>query len=251
MENKSRHMIKLNSDLGESFGAWKMGLDEEVMPCIDQANIACGFHAGDPMVMLNTLQLAKQHGVSVGAHPSYPDQQGFGRRSMNCTMAEITAMLTYQIAAIEGMAKTVGLQIDYVKPHGALYNDMMKSHELRQTIMLTIADYSSDLKLMLQATGEQSNHMQEAQKAGISLIFEAFADRAYTDEGLLASRTLPGAVLSKEQTLDQVKQLVSTGEITTQNGKQLKLAVDSICVHGDNMTAVNAIKDIQQVVKGA
>ena len=141
--------MKLNCDLGESFGAWKMGLDDQVMPHIDMANIACGFHAGDPSVMANTLKLAKQHNVMIGAHPSYPDKQGFGRRSMNLSVAELTQCLHYQIAALDGMAKVQGLTLRYVKPHGALYNDMMTNQQLLTTVMGAVASYPANLKLMI------------------------------------------------------------------------------------------------------
>ena len=144
--------MKLNCDLGESFGAWKMGLDDCVMPHIDMANIACGFHAGDSDVIASTLALAKQNTVEIGAHPSYPDKQGFGRRSMTLTAQELSNCLHYQIAAIEGMAKLQGLTLSYVKPHGALYNDMMKDENLLLTVIKAIASYSPKLKLMIPAT---------------------------------------------------------------------------------------------------
>jgi len=144
--------LQLNCDLGESFGSWKMGLDEAVMPHIDQANIACGFHAGDPLVIQKTLELAKQNNVTVGAHPGYPDLVGFGRRSIKTDSAELKAMLLYQIAAMDGMAASAGLSLEYVKPHGAMYNDMMANDGLRKTIMETIADYHRPLILMLQST---------------------------------------------------------------------------------------------------
>ncbi len=127
--------MKLNCDLGESYGNWTMGLDTQVMPHIDQANIACGFHAGDPLVMLNTLKLAKQHNVSIGAHPSYPDLVGFGRRTMKCSTEELVALVLYQVAAIDGVAKSLGMNLDYVKPHGALYNDMMSDVQVRESIL--------------------------------------------------------------------------------------------------------------------
>ena len=131
--------LKLNCDLGESFGSWKMGLDDDVMPYLDQANIACGFHAGDAMVMKKTLLLAKQHNVTVGAHPSYPDLNGFGRHSMNIPAADLIALMQYQIAALTGMAANLGVTVTYVKPHGALYNDMMANGHIRSAVMQAIA----------------------------------------------------------------------------------------------------------------
>ena len=149
----------LNCDLGESYGSWTMGLDAEVMPHIDQANIACGFHGGDPVTMQMTLALAARHGVSVGAHPAYPDLVGFGRRSMNLSDAEIIACMHYQVAALEGMAKAQGLELAYVKPHGALYNDMMARADVRAAIMQAIASFHRRLPLMLQATPAAAQHV--------------------------------------------------------------------------------------------
>ena len=240
--------LKLNCDLGESFGSWKMGLDDQVMPHIDQANIACGFHAGDPLVLKKTLALAKQNDVTVGAHPGYPDLVGFGRRTMNCTNDEVAAMIQYQLAAIDGMAKSQGLSVKYVKPHGALYNDMMKNTELRQTIMAAIAAYHQPVALMIQSTPEAETHKAEATKAGIELLLEAFADRCYDDDGKLLARTREGAVHSKEKMIAQCKQLAETGTITTVSGNTLQLEVDSVCVHGDNMDGVNAIAEIRQLI---
>ena len=237
--------MKLNCDLGESFGAWQMGLDSEVMPHIDMANIACGFHGGDSDVMANTLALAKQHKVLIGAHPSYPDKQGFGRRSMALTAQELTNCLHYQIAAIEGMAKVQGLKLSYVKPHGALYNDMMANETILHTVMQAVASYSADLQLMILATAQADQHKQLAQQYQLTLILEAFADRQYTDEGLLVSRSLSGSVHDKSALLAQIKQLLATGCVTTRSGKQLPLHADSICVHGDNAAGIALIEEIK------
>ena len=242
--------MKLNCDLGESFGAWVMGQDAEVMPHIDMANVACGFHAGDADVMYQTLALAKENGVVVGAHPGYQDIPGFGRRSLKLDQQQLINAIVYQVGALTAMAKMHGLDVEYVKPHGAMYNDMMKNKPLRNAIMEAVSKYPSNLKLMLQATGKQAEHKLEAKSYNIELMFEAFADRAYTDEGLLVARSQPGAVLTKENTLSQITQLVRDSSINSTNGKLLKLQVDSICVHGDNLSAVEAIKDIQQIIKG-
>lgn len=241
--------LKLNCDLGESFGSWKMGLDEAVMPHIDQANIACGFHAGDPLVLQKTLKLAQQNGVTIGAHPGYPDLVGFGRRSMKVSAAELQAMLLYQIAAIDGMAASLGLELAYVKPHGAMYNDMMADAGIRQGVMAAIAQYHKPLRLMLQSTPQADVHQQEADEAGIELWYEIFADRCYADDGKLLARSLPGAVHSKEKMLAQVKQLQQSGTVTTVNGLQLKLRADTLCVHGDNMEGVNAIQEIRELIQ--
>jgi UPF0271 protein len=241
--------MKLNCDLGESFGAWTMGLDNEVMPHIDQANIACGFHAGDPLVMQKTLSLAKKSQVSVGAHPSYPDLVGFGRRSLACSSEEIIALIHYQVAALDGMATAQGVSIDYVKPHGALYNDMMKEPNVFEAILTALAQYPKKLALMLQATTDIEAYKDQANKFGLVIYSEAFADRCYDDEGRLLARSQPGAVLNKEDMLKQVKQLSGQGTVTTISGKVLKLSVDSICVHGDNIAGAQAIREIKELLR--
>ena len=186
----------LNCDLGESYGSWTMGLDAEVMPHIDQANVACGFHGGDPLTIRATLALAADHGVSVGAHPAYPDLVGFGRRSMALSEEEIIASLLYQVSALDGMAQSAGITLDYVKPHGALYNDMMAKAEVRKAIMRALVDFHRPLPLMLQATPDAGKHRDEAAELGLPLLFEAFADRCYDDDGKLLSRRQPGDAFS-------------------------------------------------------
>ena len=240
--------LLLNCDLGESFGAWKMGLDDQVMPFIDQANIACGFHAGDPIVMKKTLLSAKSHNVVVGAHPSYPDLAGFGRRSMNLPAVEIIAIVQYQIAALAGMAENIDMPITYVKPHGALYNDMMANGHIRSAVMEAIEGSHLPLAFMLQATPDAEIHRQEAEMFGLELIFEAFADRCYDDNGALLSRAKEGAVHSREKMLAQVSQLKNDGSVTTISGHRLELQADSLCVHGDNIDGVNAIEEIRQLI---
>ncbi|WP_102796332.1 5-oxoprolinase subunit PxpA [Bowmanella denitrificans] len=235
----------LNCDLGESFGNWKMGLDDEVMPYIDQANIACGFHAGDPDVMQRTLLQAKKHGVQIGAHPAYRDLQGFGRRSMSLHRQEIINLLHYQVGALAAMAEVQGMRLSYVKPHGALYNDMMAKTEVFDAVNEAMATFSQPLKLMLLAT-------QDAQKfqaaAKVELLFEAFADRRYQDNGQLTPRSHPDAVLDGEQTLQQVKLLVEEGVVITQSGKKLALHADTLCVHGDNAHAVAMVRQIRDIL---
>ncbi len=240
----------LNCDLGESYGSWTMGLDADVMPHIDQANIACGFHGGDPLTIRNTLQLAARHGVAVGAHPAYPDLVGFGRRSMALSGEEIIAALHYQVAALDGMASSAGLSIDYVKPHGALYNDMMANADVRLAIMRALAEYHRPLPLMLQATPQAEEHRQEAASLGLTLLFEAFADRCYDDDGRLLSRRLPGAVHDRDKMLQQVTQLSTQGSLTTVSGHTLALAADTLCVHGDNPEGVQAIREIRALLAG-
>ena len=240
----------LNCDLGESYGSWSMGMDEQVMPYIDQANIACGFHGGDPVTIFNTLRLAAEHSVSVGAHPAYPDLVGFGRRSMNLSREEIVSSVLYQVSALDGMSSSLGSPIAYVKPHGALYNDMMAKPNVRAAIMEAITAFHRPLVLMLQATPEATQIKDEATSLGLQLSFEAFADRGYDDDGKLLARSKPGAVHDREKMLAQVKQLKEHGTVTTVSGHSLLLEADTLCVHGDNLEAVRAIVEIRSLVDG-
>lgn len=218
------------------------------MPFIDMANVACGFHAGDPVVMQNTVSLARSHGVLIGAHPSYPDLQGFGRRSMQVPAEELMAMLHYQIAALEGIAKVQGAVVSYVKPHGALYNDMMKRPQIMQCVMQAIADYPTRLSLMIQATTAFERHLEEAGKLNVPLLFEAFADRRYQDDGSLTPRTEPGAVLDKTAMLAQAKRFIEDSTVITASNNKLSLKVDSLCVHGDNQEALEGVKAIRAML---
>jgi len=247
--------MKLNCDLGESYGNWQMGGDAQVMPYIDQANIACGFHAGDPLVIHKTLLLAKQHKISIGAHPSYPDLVGFGRRSMKCSEEEIIALMLYQISAIDGMAQSLGLTLDYVKPHGALYNDMMVDPKIMKAILTAIDRYQKNdnkgkvpLKLMIQATPEIEQHQKRASSFNIELLTEAFADRCYQDNGKLVSRNFEDAVHNAKKTLEQVRQLINHGTVITKSGKKLSINADSLCIHGDNGDSIKAIADIRALI---
>lgn len=239
----------LNCDLGESYGNWRLGHDARVMPHIDQANIACGFHAGDPLTLQRTLALAAEHGVSVGAHPAYPDLVGFGRRSMRVAPEELRALLHYQISALDGMAACAGLSLSYVKPHGALYNDMMADEALRQSIMQSVAEYHRPLALMLQATAESDRHRSEAQPLGLALLFEAFADRCYDDSGQLLGRHLPGAVHDSQRTLEQAQRLAQQGEVLSLSGRRLRLEADTLCVHGDNAEGIQVIEQIRRLLE--
>ncbi len=242
--------ILLNCDLGESYGSWSMGLDEKVMPYIDQANIACGFHAGDPLTIKKTLKLAGKHQVAITAHPSYPDLVGFGRRSMNLSKEELHSTIQYQIAALDGMARSQNLSVSSVKPHGALYNDMMRDEVIRKTVMQSVSEYHRPLKLVLLGSADNGAYLREAEKEDLELMFEAFADRAYSDLGKLVPRNESGAVHTQEKMLDQVRQLCKDGTVTTANNIVLPLQCDTLCVHGDNQTAVGSIRDIRKIVSG-
>ena len=244
--------MKLNCDMGEAFGTWKMGMDEQIMPYVDQANIACGFHASDPLTMSKTVALAKQHNVTIGAHPAYPDLVGFGRRNMDIAPTELKALIQYQVGALQGICKAHGTQVTYVKPHGALYNTMMADFSVLETVMQAVSELDPTLVLMVMAIPESDQVRALAEKYQLTLWFEAFSDRLYTNEGRLTPRKQSGAV---HQTFDlieqQVLQLSEQGALTTESGQLLAIQADTICVHGDGAHAVEAVQRIRQVVDGA
>ncbi len=247
--------IALNADIGESFGAWQMGADDLLMPHIDWANIACGFHASDPLTMLNTVKLAKQHEVVIGAHPAYPDLVGFGRRHMACKPDEITAMVQYQVGALQAIAAGQGTTVDYVKPHGALYNDMLSDGQTFDAVCAAVAamqqQRSEPLPLMIMATPENHAWQQRAETQGITLIFEGFADRAYDDNGRLRSRQFSDAVYQNdEQILEQGRRFSQGEAIVSITGKPLNIRIDSLCVHGDNPSAINTIEKLRTLIHG-
>lgn len=239
----------LNCDLGESFGAWTMGLDQEVMPLIDMANVACGFHASDPLIMHKTLTLAKQYGVKIGAHPAYPDLVGFGRRSMKCTKDELSTMIWYQIGALQGICRPLGLNVSYVKPHGAMNNDMMANNDQLRIIMAAVHAYDPNLPLMIPISNDYAEHQAIAAEIGLRLILEAFADRAYDDTGRLVSRAKPGAVHHDASIIvAQAESFAHKGGITSITGQWLDLPADSLCVHGDNAESVAAVARIREAL---
>lgn len=233
----------LNCDMGEHEEA---AIDQALMPYIDQASIACGRHAGNEAIMKRTLQLARHYQVAVGAHPSYDDREGFGRRSVACSEQQLNELITAQLADLNQLAASEGVVMRYVKPHGALYNDMMANTDIRQIILAAVAKFDQSLSVMMQATLDYEQHQYEADQWGVAVCFEAFADRAYADNGLLLARTQPNAVLSPKAMLEQVDRLCNTGAIKTVSGHSLKLKIDSLCVHGDNPAAVKTIAAIRE-----
>ena len=243
--------LLLNCDIGEGFGNWTMGLDAEVMPFIDCANVACGFHAGDPSTMRKTVGLALKHGVQVGAHPAYQDLQGFGRRSMAYTPEEIQDLLHYQIGALDGICRAQGGRVSYVKPHGAMYNDMMANPTQLRAVIQAVAAYG-DLPLMLMATRDNSAAKALGDEYGVILWFEAFADRGYDNKGHLMSRQLPGAVHHDAETIIQQALTIYRGDpLTANDGSPLVLQAKTLCVHGDNASSVAAVQRIREALKPA
>jgi UPF0271 protein len=241
--------LLLNADMGESFGPWVMGRDHEVMPHIDLANIACGFHASDPDVMRRTVRMAKDHQVSIGAHPAYPDLAGFGRRSMACSASEIENLVLYQLGALHGLCRAEGTGLRYVKPHGALYNDMAKTPEIFAAVSRAVKAFDPALPLMTLATRDTAAMQEQADQHGITLWFEAFADRAYSGEGLLVARSQPGAVHhDPELIVDQARRIATGQGLRASDGSDLVLRADTLCVHGDNKESIAAVRRIREIL---
>ena len=241
--------VDLNCDLGESFGNYTCGLDAEVIPHISSANVACGFHASDPLVMMKTVALAKQYGVSVGAHPGYPDLVGFGRRNMTVSPVELKAMVQYQIGALQAFCKAQGTVLQHVKPHGAMYNMAAKDRKLADAICEAIAEVDSSL-ILLGLSGSQM--LEAAKETGLPWTSEVFADRAYEDDGSLTPRALPGSVITdEEEAIARVLQMVQEGTVTARSGKTIPIQADSICLHGDGVKAVEFARRIRAELTAA
>ncbi|WP_338525814.1 5-oxoprolinase subunit PxpA [Pseudomonas batumici] len=241
--------LLLNCDIGESYGNWTMGLDAQVMPFIDCANVACGYHAGDPSIMRKTVTLALANDVRIGAHPAYPDLVGFGRRSMACTPQEIQDLLHYQIGALDGICRAQGARVSYVKPHGAMYNDMMANPEQLRAVIQAIAAYDRELPLMLLAMRDNSAAQALGDEYGVTLWFEAFADRAYDSAGRLVSRQLPGAVHHEPSLIVEQALTIARGDsLTASDGSALRLQAHTLCVHGDNASSVAAVQRIREAL---
>lgn len=234
--------IDLNSDLGESFGAWRMGNDAAMLDIVSSANVACGFHAGDPAGILQTLKAAKARGVAVGAHVSYPDLQGFGRRNMDIASDDLIADVIYQISALAGMAATVGTTVRYVKPHGALYNTIASDERQARDVITAIRAVNPELALVALAG---SPLVGWAREAGLRVIAEAFADRAYTPQGTLVSRREKGAVLhDAAEVAERMLRLVREGTVRAIDGSVARIEAQSICVHGDSDGALEMARAV-------
>lgn len=228
--------IDLNSDLGESFGQWQLGNDAAILPLVSSANVACGFHAGSPAHLLNTLKSAAIHHVTVGAHVSYPDLVGFGRRNMDISSDELTADVIYQIGALQGLAYAAGTEVRYVKPHGALYNTIAYNERQALAVIDAILAVNPGLPLVGLA-GSALLHL--AQQKGLKTVAEVFADRAYHSEGTLVSRQLAGAVIhDAERVAERMLQWVTEGGIISIEGDFTPIEAQSICVHGDTPEAI-------------
>ena len=234
--------IDLNCDLGESFGAYTIGMDEKVIPFITSANVACGFHAGDPLVMQRTVALCKQSGAAVGAHPGFPDLQGFGRRQMKLTPAEAKACVQYQIGALKAFCNAAGVPLHHVKPHGALYNMAGKDRALADAICAAVKE-SAPGAVLLALSG--SEMVKAAQAIGLPVANEVFADRGYRPDGSLVPRGTPGAMIEDEdEAIARVIRMVTEGKVTANDGTDIAIQADSVCVHGDGPKALAFVEKI-------
>ena len=231
--------IDLNCDLGESFGNYKIGMDEEVIKYVSSANIACGFHASDPLVMEKTVLMAKNAGVAVGAHPGFPDLVGFGRRNMNVSVPELKAMVLYQLGALDAFCRKNKIKMQHVKPHGAMYNMAAKDEKLALAISEAVAEYDSSL-ILLGLSGSQM--LAVAQKVGLPFKKEVFADRAYEEDGSLVVRTKPGAMIEDEnEAIERLITMIRYRKVRAITGKEISVEPDSVCVHGDNPKALDFV----------
>jgi UPF0271 protein len=238
--------IDLNSDLGESFGTWVLGDDEAMLDVVTSANVACGFHAGDSLTLQRTCAKAAERGVVVGAQVGYRDLTGFGRRFIDVAPAELTADVIYQIGALDAMCRVAGIRVEYVKPHGALYNAIVH-HEAQAAAVVAAVVAIDDTLPVLGLPG--SAFLRLAAEAGLRTVTEAFADRAYTPEGTLLSRREPGAVLHEPQLVAQrMVRLVEEGRLTAVDGTDIEVRADSICTHGDSPAAVELARAVREAL---
>lgn len=238
------YKIDMNCDLAESFGSYRIGMDEEILPYITSANLACGFHASDPMVMSKAVSDCKEHHVAVGAHPGYPDLQGFGRRNLQMAPQEVKAMVIYQIGALQAFCEVNHIIMQHVKPHGALYNMAGKNPALARAVCEAVAEVNPELILLAQAGSE-------LQRAGETLHLkvarEIFADRAYEEDGSLVARSKPGAMITdEEEAIRRVITMIREGRTNAITGKEIPIQADSVCVHGDGPKALLFVQKLRQ-----
>jgi 5-oxoprolinase (ATP-hydrolysing) subunit A len=237
--------IDLNCDMGESYGAWKMGADAEIMPFISSANIACGFHGGDPATIRKTVRLALEHGVAVGAHPSLPDLQGFGRRAMKISPQDMYDLVVYQAGAVDAFARAGGSGLHHIKCHGALYNMAANDEALSEAMVRAAKDLGAMLYVL-----SNSRNFAVAKKAAVPVAGEVFADRGYSDDGTLAPRDKPGGMIEDaDKAVKQALAMIEEGYVTSLGGKRVAVAADTLCLHGDQPGAVTFAKALRSAFK--
>lgn len=241
--------VDLNCDLGESFGAYTLGMDEQVAQYITSANVACGYHAGDPQVMARTVRMCARLGVAVGAHPGFPDLVGFGRRTLAASPREVYGYVLYQLGALGAFCRAEGVALAHVKPHGALYNQAGKDRALADAVCRAVRDYDSRM-ILLGLAGSQL--IEAAQAMGLRVAREVFADRAYEADGSLVARGKPGAMIEDEAlAIRRVARMVQEGKVTTLSGVDIVVDADSVCVHGDGPKALDFVRRIREHLEQA
>ena len=244
--------IDLNCDMGESFGAYRLGMDAEVMHYITSANVACGWHAGDPQVMETTVRTALAHGVGIGAHPGYPDLLGFGRRFMDCTPDEIRTLVIYQVGALQAFCQSQNTTLQHVKPHGALYLAAVENKRVARAVAEAIVAVDPNLLYVALAGAKGTTMTRIGQEVGLKVVYEAFPDRAYTPEGTLLSRKQPWAVIHDPQEVaERALRMATENKVVAVDGTVIELEAQTLCVHGDNPTAVELVSKIRQNLEDA
>ncbi len=241
--------IDLNCDMGESFGSYSLGCDEEILEIVSSANVACGFHAGDPLIMDRTVQLAMERGVSVGAHPGHHDLRGFGRRFIEVSPDEVEADVVYQVGALAAFVRSRGGRLVHVKPHGMLYNQAVKDADLASAIARAIARVGDDLIFMGLATS--STMRAAAAEAGLRYAGEAFADRVYNPDGTLQSRAIPGSVIHDPKRAAAQAVEIASGAVTAHDGSRVELDAETLCLHGDNPAALGNARLVRGLLEDA
>ncbi len=241
--------IDLNADAGESFGPWKMGSDEELFPLLSSVNLATGFHAGDPLTMQRSIALARRHGVAVGAHPGFPDLVGFGRRDLAVTPEQVYADTLYQIGALAAFLKVDGMALHHVKPHGALYLQMLRNEATAEAVARAVRDYDPELPLVLLPNTPME---AAAARVGVRYVREAFPDRAYLSDGRLAPRSMEGALIrDPERAAERAVQMVLEGKVEALDGGEVEVRAETLCVHGDNPEAVAIARAVRRALEAA
>lgn len=239
--------VNLNCDLGEGFGAYSIGLDNEIIPLISSANIACGYHAGDPCVMRRTVELCKNNSVSIGAHPGFPDLMGFGRRNINASAREVEDYVIYQIGALDAFCRSCGTKLTHVKPHGALYNTAAKDEKLAKAIVSAVYNFDKSI-ILLALSG--SKMIEQAELAGLKAAREVFADRAYENDGSLVSRNKPGAMITNEaEAVSRIIKMITEGRAEAIDSSEINIQADSVCVHGDGTKALEFVQKLNNAFK--
>ena len=236
--------VDLNCDLGESFGNYKIGGDDKIIPLISSTNVACGFHAGDPVVMKKTIETAKKNNIGIGAHPGFLDLMGFGRREMKISIDEAKAYVLYQLGALGAFCKSEGVKLQHVKPHGALYNMAAKDYKLSRAICKAVAEFDNSL-IILGLSGSET--LKAAKDLNLKYASEVFADRAYEEDGSLVARSKEGAMIHDEnEAIERVIKMIKEQKVISITGKEIPIKADSICVHGDGEKALLFVKKIRE-----